>query len=179
MASQDGTRNRKRGRGKIKIIKRQHVNNKELMAELIKFKETIVEAHDDKEERIQAAVDKDLPTEEIEMLRNEDVFGRPSERLGEIFVDLVDNYATKPNFSGYPYLEEMKSRAIFFLIKYSKNFNPEKSNNAFAYCTQIVKNAFIQVIKKEKKHLETKKALAEKYYQERRFGKSENDSLFG
>lgn len=125
-------RNRKRGRGKIKIIKRQHVNNKELREQLLMFIDT----------------------------------GKATERLGEIFIDLVDNYATKSNFSGYSYLEEMKSRAIFFLLKYSHSFNPLKSENAFAYCTQIVKNAFIQVIKKEKKHAETKRVLAEKYYKD-------------
>jgi hypothetical protein len=92
---------------------------------------------------------------------------KASERLGEIFIDLVDNYATKSNFSGYSYLEEMKSRAIFFLLMYSKSFKPEKSNNAFAYCTQIVKHAFIQVIKKEKKHNETKKSYAETIFRNR------------
>ena len=90
--------------------------------------------------------------------------GVASERLGEIFLDLVDNYATKSNFSGYSYLEEMKSRAIWFLLSYSKGFNPEKSNNAFAYCTQIVKNAFIQVIKKENKISDAKKVYIEEFF---------------
>ena len=83
-------RNRKRGKGKIKIVKRQHVNSEELKNELIKFKKC----------------------------------GIASERLGEIFLDLVENLATKSNFSGYSYLEEMKSKAIFFLLNYSKNYNP-------------------------------------------------------
>jgi DNA-directed RNA polymerase specialized sigma subunit len=139
---QDG-RNRKRGRGKIKIIKRPHVNNKELKEELINYKKT----------------------------------GKASERLGEIFIDLVDNFATKSNFSGYSYLEEMKSRAIFFLLMYSRSFNPEKSDNAFAYSTQIVKNAFIQVIKKEKKHAETKRAFAEKYIKEKDFSKKDDQLI--
>lgn len=125
-------KNRTRGRGKPKIIKRDKVNNGELKTELMEFIKT----------------------------------GIASERLGQIFIDLVDNYATKASFSGYTFLEEMKSRAIFFLLKYSKSFKPEKSSNAFAYCTEIVKNAFIQVIKKEKKHAETKKAYAEKFFRE-------------
>lgn len=143
-------RNRRRGRGKVKIIKRQHVNNEELKNELIKFKKSVT------------------PT-----CKN----GIATDRLGEIFIDLVDNYATKSNFSGYSYLEEMKSRATFFLLMYSKSFNPEKSDNAFAYCTQIVKNAFIQVIKKEKKHNETKKALVEKYFKEKDNNNHKDDSL--
>ncbi len=143
MATAPDNRNRKRGRGKIKIIKRQHVNNEELKNELLVFIKT----------------------------------KKASERLGEIFIDLVDNYATKSNFSGYSYLEEMKSRAIFFLLMYSKSFNPEKSENAFAYCTQIVKNAFIQVIKKEKKHAETKRMVAEKYYKEKDYMKKDDQLI--
>lgn len=104
--------------------------------------------------------------------------GKPSERLGEMFICLVDNYATKTNFSGYSFLEEMKGRAIFFLLKYSKSFKIEKSDNAFAYCTQIVKNAFIQVIKTEKKHSETKRAVAEKYIREKDWSKKD-ETLMG
>jgi DNA-directed RNA polymerase specialized sigma subunit len=143
-SSQDN-RNRKRGRGKIKIIKRQHVDNHELRDELLAFIKC----------------------------------GIATERLGEIFINLVDNYATKSNFSGYSYLEEMKSRAIFFLLRYSKSFKPEKSDNAFAYCTQIVKNAFIQVIKKEKKHAETKRIIAEKYYKEKDYMKKDDTLITG
>ena len=137
-------RNRVRGKGKPKIIKRQHVDNKELFIELEKYIDS----------------------------------GVASERLGEIFLNLVDNYATKSNFSGYSFLEEMKSRAIFFLLKYSTSFNSEKSTNAFAYCTQIVKNAFIQVIKKENRHIETKKNYIEKFFREVNYHQKE-DGLIG
>jgi len=172
-------KNRKRGRGKIKITKRQHVNNKELVEEIVKFKKSYNDAKEEKEKRIEQAKKDKLSPEKIEEIENEEVYGIPSERLGEIFLDLVDNFATKSNFSGYTYLEEMKSRAIFFLLKYSKSFNPEKSKNAFAYCTQIVKNAFIQVIKKEKKYVESKKVLVERYYHERKFDKKDDDLIFG
>lgn len=139
----ENVRNRVRGKGKIKIVKRQRVDNKELMAELIKFKQT----------------------------------GIASERLGEIFLDLVDNYATKSNFSGYSYLEEMKSRAIFFLLSYSKAFDPAKSNNAFAYCTQIAKNAFRQVIIKENRHAETKKKYVEQFFRNVHYDRKDDDLM--
>lgn len=172
-------KNRRRGRGKIKITKRQHVDNAELVQELMDFKESYNKAIAAHEKKIRAAIKANKSEEEIQALKDMDIFGTPSERLGEIFVNLVDNFATKSNFSGYTYLEEMKSRAIFFLLKYSKNFNPEKSKNAFAYCTQFVYHAFLQVIKKEKKHIEAKKALVEKYYNERRFDKKDDDLIFG
>lgn len=133
-------KNRKRGKGKQKVQKRQHVNNEELKNELMKFKAT----------------------------------GKASERLGEIFLDLVENYATKSNFSGYSYLEEMKSKAIYFLLCYSKSFNPEKSTNAFAYCTQFVYHAFLQVIKKENKHAEAVKGYVEKYFREKDYFKKDD-----
>jgi hypothetical protein len=172
-------KNRKRGKGKIKITKRQHVDNKELVKELLDFKKSYEEAVKEQKTLIQKAIDEKQPQEIIDELEGEEIFGIPSERLGEIFVNLVDNYATKSNYSGYTFLEEMKSRAIFFLLKYSKNFNPEKSKNAFAYCTQFVYHAFLQVIKKEKKHIKAKKALVEKYYNEQQFSKKKDDAIFG
>lgn len=141
MEQQQVDKNRKRGRGRSKIVKRDRVNNEELKNELVSYIKSGNGSRDHSKYRA-------------------------SERLGELFIDLVDNYATKSNFSGYSFLEEMKSRAIFFLLMYSKSFKPEKSTNAFAYCTQIVKNAFIQVIKKEKKHSDGKKLVAEKVKRE-------------
>ena len=38
---------------------------------------------------------------------------------------------------------------------YAPNFNPEKSKNPFSYFTTIAFHAFINRIKKEKKHRET------------------------
>ena len=39
------------------------------------------------------------------------------------------------------------------------NFNPEKSNNPFAYFTQIIYYAFIRRIQKEKKQMQVKAKL--------------------
>ena len=36
-------------------------------------------------------------------------------------------------------------------LQYLNNFNPEKSQNAFAYITQIIYYAFLRRIQKEKK----------------------------
>lgn len=63
---------------------------------------------------------------------------------------LVNNFANKRNFSGYTYLDDMKSEALITCVKYAHNFNPEKSNNAFAYFTQIINNAFKMYLNKEK-----------------------------
>ena len=83
--------------------------------------------------------------------------GTCSERLGELYKIHVDRYASAANFKGYTYVDEMKGQALLFLMKYSHNhFN---GSNAFSYCTTIIRNAFLQVIAKEKKHSELKDRL--------------------
>ena len=46
-------------------------------------------------------------------------------------------------------------------LQYIDNFNPEKSNNPFAYFTQIIYYAFLRRIQKEKKHLFVKFKMTE------------------
>lgn len=53
----------------------------------------------------------------------------------------------------------MKAEGILTVIKYLRNFNPEKSNNPFAYITTIISNSFIGYITKQKKHSQIKKDL--------------------
>jgi len=88
-----------------------------------------------------------------------------SDRLGELFMLHVQRCASAANFKGYTYRSEMESTALFFLLKYSVGFDASGSKskdnkaNAFAYCTQIIHNAFLQVIAKEKKHSKLKDLL--------------------
>lgn len=70
--------------------------------------------------------------------------------VGECLMKLVTGYARKVNFSGYTYVDEMRSEALLTCVKYAHNFDPEKSQNAFAYFTQIIHHAFTQVLNKEK-----------------------------
>jgi len=92
--------------------------------------------------------------------------GVPSDRLGELFTIHVKRYATSAKFKNYTYRDEMEADALWFLLKYSgRNWKPEeqiakgKDPDAFAYCTQIINNAFLQVIAREKKHSELKDNL--------------------
>jgi DNA-directed RNA polymerase specialized sigma24 family protein len=57
----------------------------------------------------------------------------------------------KPNFINYSYREEMISDGIENCLQYIDNFDPTKSNNPFAYFTQIIYYAFLRRIAKEKK----------------------------
>ena len=69
----------------------------------------------------------------------------------------------KHNFINYPFKEEMIGDGIENCILYIKNFNPEKSNNPFAYFTQIIYYAFLRRIEKEKKGLYTKLKATEQF----------------
>lgn len=71
--------------------------------------------------------------------------------LAECLLKMADRLATSPNFRNYTYIEEMKGQAIEAALKYVHNFDATKYNNGFAYVTQIMFSAMVQVIKKEKK----------------------------
>lgn len=77
----------------------------------------------------------------------------PPKLLVDAVIQICDRLATRNNFSGYTYLDEMvaegKLSCITALIK--RKYNPEKSDNPFAYFSMIAWNAFIQVIKNEHK----------------------------
>lgn len=76
--------------------------------------------------------------------------------VGECIMMIVERFGRKYQFSSYSYLDEMKSEAIMTCVKYAHNFNPDKSQNAFAYVTQIVSNSFIAIINNEKRLAELK-----------------------
>jgi DNA-directed RNA polymerase specialized sigma subunit len=93
---------------------------------------------------------------EIIIFRENDVL---SEKLGEMILVIAKNYSTKGRFCNYTWREDMVSEAVLTCCKYLKNFNPEKSSNAFAYVTKICHNAFKGYIKKENKHSKIKDNL--------------------
>ncbi len=76
--------------------------------------------------------------------------------VAESFYKIAKRYASRPNFSGYTYKEDMIGEALYTCIRYAHNFNSERSDNAFAYFTQCCNNSFLQFIKKEKKFSDLK-----------------------
>ena len=74
-----------------------------------------------------------------------------SDYLGECIMKLCDNIGHKYNFKNYTYLDEMKGLATVHAVKALKKFDTEKSDNPFAYFSQVIHRAFIQILKKEKK----------------------------
>lgn len=112
------------------MAKRNYVNNKDLLEALIQYKKDCKEAEDSGEE---------IP--------------RVPNYIGECIYMISKRLATKPNFSGYSYKEDMISDGIENCLQYMHNFDPEKSQNPFAYFTQIIWYAFLRRIQKEKKQM--------------------------
>ena len=116
-----------------------YVNNKEVLAALIRYQEDIEIA------RLQ---DKTKP-----------VIPR---YIGECFLKIANHLSFKPNFVNYMFKEDMISDGIENCVQYIHNFNPEKSRNPFAYFTQIIHYAFLRRIQREKRQLEIKNKIIEK-----------------
>ena len=116
-----------------------YVNNKEFLAALIKYRE-------DKE----IAEMKGLPKPPIPRY------------IGECFLKIANHLSFKPNFVNYMFKEDMISDGIENCVQYIHNFNPEKSQNPFAYFTQIIHYAFLRRIQREKRQLEIKNKIIER-----------------
>lgn len=76
---------------------------------------------------------------------------KASNYIGECIWMIANRLSTNRNFIGYTYRDEMIGDAIENCLRYLHNFNPDKSNNPFAYFTQIMYYAFLRRIEKEKK----------------------------
>ena len=79
--------------------------------------------------------------------------------IGECFLKIANHLSYRPNFINYTYRDDMISDGIENCLQYMNNFNSEKSNNPFAYFTQIIYYAFIRRIQKEKKQQDIKAKL--------------------
>ena len=79
--------------------------------------------------------------------------------IGECFLKIANGLSHKPNFMNYTFREDMVSDGIENCLQYIHKFNPSKSNNPFAYFTQIIYYAFIRRIQKEKKQQQVKQKL--------------------
>ena len=116
-----------------------YVNNKEFLAALIKYREDIAIA---------------------------ELKGNPKppipRYIGECFLKIANHLSFKPNFVNYTFKEDMISDGIENCVQYVHNFNPEKSQNPFAYFTQIIHYAFLRRIQREKRQLEIKNKIIER-----------------
>ena len=116
-----------------------YVNNKEFLAAIVAYKDSI----------------------QLAEIRGEEK-PRITNYLGECFLKIATHLSYKPNFVNYMFKDDMICDGIENCVQYINNFNPEKSKNPFAYFTQIIHYAFLRRIQKEKKQLEIKQKIIER-----------------
>ena len=116
--------------------KEHYVNNKEFLEAMKAYRKSVNKAKREKKE-------KPLVTNYI----------------GSCFLKIANHLSYRPNFINYTFRDDMISDGIENCLQYLDNFNPAKSNNPFAYFTQIIYYAFIRRIQKEKKQTTIKHKL--------------------
>lgn len=84
---------------------------------------------------------------------------RVPEGIGKAIILIANKLASRYNFQNYTYKDEMISDGILKALEAVNNFDSNKSNNPFAFFTQIIFNAFIVRIKKEKAYKRMQKKL--------------------
>jgi hypothetical protein len=75
-----------------------------------------------------------------------------SPELATMLMLLTRRYASRPAFSGYTFKEDMVAEALADLCKNALKFNPERSDNPFAFYTSCIHNSFLGFLNVEKKH---------------------------
>jgi len=117
-------------------LKPHYVDNKKFLVAMVEYREKVQKAEDKK--RTKPVV---------------------TNYIGECFLKISNHLSYRQNFINYTYRDDMISDGIENCLQYMRNFNPEKSNNPFAYFTQIIYYAFIRRIQKEKKQQDVKAKL--------------------
>jgi len=120
----------------IKRIKEHYVDNKLFLEAMTAYKKEVKKALRSK---------KDKPP--------------VTDYIGSCFLKIANHLSYRPNFINYTFRDYIISDGIENCLQYLDNFNPAKSNNPFAYFTQIIYYAFIRRIQKEKKQTTIKHKL--------------------
>ena len=113
-----------------------YVNNKEFLAAMVEYRKSVNRAKRKKKAKPPV-----------------------TNYIGECFLKIANHLSYRPNFINYTYRDDMISDGIENCLQYLDNFNPDKSNNPFAYFTQIIYYAFIRRIQKEKKQVLVKQKI--------------------
>ena len=119
-----------------------YVNNKEFLAAMVEYRKSVNRAKRKKQAKPPV-----------------------TDYIGSCFLKIANHLSYRPNFINYTYRDDMISDGIENCLQYLDNFNPDKSNNPFAYFTQIIYYAFVRRIQKEKKQTIIKqKMIADSNY---------------
>ena len=78
--------------------------------------------------------------------------GDMTKKLALMFIKLCERYATRSDWRGYTYNEEMRGQALLQLSQIGLQFDESKSQNPFAYYTAAITNSFTRILNIEKKN---------------------------
>ena len=78
--------------------------------------------------------------------------GAMTKTLAHMFIKLCERYATRSNWRGYTYNDEMRAQALLQLSQIGLRFDEAKSDNPFAYYTAAITNSFTRVLNIEKRN---------------------------
>lgn len=123
----------------VKKDKVHYVDNKKFYQEIVKYREACKEAQD------KGVEEPRLPN-----------------YIGECIWKIAEKLSYKPCFMNYSFRDEMVDDGIENCIMYFKDFDINKTQNPFAYFTQIIYYAFLRRISKEERNRYT----TYKYFQE-------------
>ena len=113
-----------------------YVGKRELMAELQLYNDTVDPEHPE-------------------------LLGEASEELGIMLIKIASRYASKPNFYGYTFKDDMVGDAILRMLKNLGKIDLEHPRcNPFSYLTMICHNVFLAWISKSKRRETTKREVA-------------------
>jgi len=119
-----------------KTKKEHYVNNKEFLEAMKLYRKSVNKAKKEKKQKPPV-----------------------TDYIGSCFLKIANHLSYRPNFINYTFRDDMISDGIENCLQYLDNFNPSKSNNPFAYFTQIIYYAFVRRIQKEKKQVTIKNRL--------------------
>ena len=131
-----------------------YVNNKELLAAMVAYRNEVERTFIQKYGREPTKEDRDQSIGKRNLLSHD--------TLVSVSLKIANHLSFKPNFVNYMFKEDMISDGIENCVQYIHNFNPEKSQNPFAYFTQIIHYAFLRRIQREKRQLEIKNKIIER-----------------
>jgi len=128
--------------------------------------------------------EKRLIRDELRDLSKKTYINRDTRLFGDMITMIVNRIASRPQFSNYTFVNEMKSLAIEHILLYTYKFDPYRQSkisgqyaSAFAYISTIAFNAFIATINNFNK--EQKKAKEQFLERQKLIHKEPNTSTYG
>jgi len=78
---------------------------------------------------------------------------RLNDYIGKAIMLIAQKMATRPNFNGYTWLDEMIADGIESGVKAADKFDPTRFNNPFGYFSRAIWNSYLQRISAEKQQI--------------------------